>query len=78
MFSIYAGLEMVASGIGVGLFPRQLGAELIKQGRIVEFDPGWKLRALNFSASYVGDPRNELCAKAAEIAVRAAEHYLSE
>jgi len=76
--SIYAGLEMVASGIGVGLFPRQLGAELIKQGRILEFDPGWKVQALNFSTSYVGDPRNELCAKAAEIAVRAAEQYLSE
>lgn len=76
--SIYAGLEMVASGIGVGLFPRQLGAELIRQGRIVAFDPGWKLEALEFTASYVGDPRNELCIQAAKIAVAAAERYLSE
>lgn len=76
--SIYAGLEMVASGIGVGMFPKQLGTELIKQGRVVEFDPGWKLQPLNFTASYVGDPRNELCAQAAEIAVFVAEKYLSE
>lgn len=76
--SIYAGLEMVASGIGVGLFPRQLGTQLIKTGRITEFDPGWKLQALKFTASYVGDPRNELCAKAAEIAVTEAKQYLSE
>lgn len=76
--SIYAGLEMVASGVGVGLFPRQLGAQLIKQGRIAQFDPGWKLNALKFTASYVGDPRNELCARAAELAVKQAKHYLSE
>ncbi len=76
--SIYAGLEMVASGIGVGLFPFQLASQLIKQGRVVEFDPGWKPQTLKFTASYLGDPRNELCVKAAEIAVIAAEQYLSE
>lgn len=76
--SIYAGLEMVASGIGVGLFPKQLGLQLSKQGRIAEFDPGWNLDPLKFTASYVGDPRNDLCADAANIAAKAAEKYLSE
>ncbi len=76
--SIYAGLEMVASGIGIGMFPRQLGTELIKQKRIVEFDPGWKLDALNFTASYVGEPRNELCAKAADLARVVAHQYLRD
>lgn len=76
--SIYAGLEMVASGIGIGLFPLQLGNQLLKQGRIIQFDPGWKLQDLKFTASYVGDPRNELCARAASIAVNAAKQYLSE
>lgn len=73
--SIYAGLEMVASGIGIGMFPRQLGTELIKQKRIVEFDPGWKLDALKFTASYVGEPRNELCSKAASLAQVVANQY---
>lgn len=76
--SIYAGLEMVASGIGVGLFPQQLGLELIKQGRIVAFDPGWTLESLEFTASYIGDPRNSLCADAATIAATAAAQYLNE
>jgi DNA-binding transcriptional LysR family regulator len=75
--SIYAGLEMVASGIGVGIFPRQLGAELIKQKRIVAFDPGWKLAPLHFTASFVGEPRNELCAKAAELASKVSRKYLA-
>lgn len=75
--SIYAGLEMVASGIGVGLFPRQLGADLIKQGRVVEFDPGWKLAPLHFTASYVGEPRNELCVYAAELASTVSRNYLN-
>jgi DNA-binding transcriptional LysR family regulator len=74
--SIYAGLEMVASGIGVGIFPQQLGADLIKQNRIVEFDPGWNLAPLNFTASFVGDPRNELCAKAADLASIVSQKYL--
>ncbi|MDB4222126.1 LysR family transcriptional regulator [Granulosicoccus sp.] len=74
--SIYAGLEMVASGIGVGLFPRQLGTEMIKQKRIVEFDPGWNLSPLHFTASFVGEPRNELCAKAAELASKVSRKYL--
>jgi len=74
--SIYAGLEMVASGIGVGLFPRQVGNVLVKQNRIVEFDPGWVLTPLHFTASFVGEPRNELCAKAAELASTVSKEYL--
>ncbi len=73
--SIHAGFEMIASGIGVGLFPKQLGTELIRQGRIREFDPGWKLQPLKFTASYVGDPLNELCVHAAELAQNVAYHY---
>ena len=74
--SIYAGLEMVASGIGVGIFPKQLGKELINQNRIVEFDPGWTLAPLYFTASFIGEPRNELCVQAADLAERVAMEYL--
>lgn len=76
--SIHAGLEMVASGIGVGLFPHQFAGQLVRQGRIVPFDPGWKLDDLHFTASFLGDPRSELCARAADIAVASASNYLSE
>lgn len=75
--SIYAALEMVASGIGVGLFPRRLGDALIRQQRVREFDPGWKLQPLRFTASFVGDPLNELCKQAAEQAQQVAQDYLN-
>ncbi len=75
--SIHAGLEMVASGIGVGMFPRRLGDALIRQGSIREFDPGWKLQPLKFTASFVGDPLNELCREAAEQARTVAQAYLN-
>ena len=71
--SVTAGLEMVAAGIGVGVFPRQLGMKLIAEGRIVEFDPGWTLEPLIFTASHLGDPRSELCAQAAALAVKVAK-----
>ncbi|MBU2960296.1 LysR family transcriptional regulator [Citreicella sp. C3M06] len=76
--SIHAGLEMVATGIGVGLFPHQFAEQFVKQGRIAPFDPGWKLDDLGFTASFLGDPRNELCARAANIAVACATNYLKE
>ncbi|MGJ8544528.1 MAG: LysR family transcriptional regulator [Sulfitobacter sp.] len=76
--SIHAGLEMVASGIGVGLFPHQFAEHLVRQGRVEQFDPGWKLDDLRFTASFLGDPRSELCARAADIAVASATQYLSE
>lgn len=74
--SIHAGLEMVAAGIGVGMFPRQLGASLIEKGRIVEFDPGWTLDPLRFTASFVGEPLNELCVQAADLARCVASNYI--
>lgn len=74
--SVTAGLEMVASGIGVGIFPRQLGKKLIAEGRIVEFDPGWALGPLTFTASHLGDPRSELCAQAAELAAKVAQQSI--
>lgn len=70
--SVTAGLELVASGMGVGIFPRQLGMNLVAEGRIIEFDPGWVLDPLIFTASHLGDPRSELCAQAAALAVKVA------
>ncbi len=74
--SIHAGLEMVATGIGVGLFPQLFAAQLVNQGRIETFDPGWTLDDLAFTASFLGEPRNDLCAKAADIALSCATSYM--
>lgn len=76
--SIYAGLEMVASGICVGTFPCELASTLIEQGRIVEFDPGWRLSPLRLTASYLGEPKNNLNAQAAKVAQLSAESYWKE
>lgn len=76
--SIHAGLEMVATGIGVGLFPSRFAKQFVDQGRIEPFDPGWSLSDLEFTASFLGDPRNELCARAAEIAAVSATRFLSK
>ncbi|WP_107496508.1 LysR family transcriptional regulator [Thalassobius sp. I31.1] len=76
--SIYAGLEMVASGICVGMFPRKLAASLIEQGRVVEFDPGWRLNPLRFTVSYLGEPKNNLNSQAAKVAHSAAETFWKE
>ncbi|MBL4786432.1 MAG: LysR family transcriptional regulator [Cohaesibacteraceae bacterium] len=73
--SISAGLEMVGSGIAVGMFPTLVGEEMVQRGKIVEFDPGWKLTPLQFTASYIGDPRNEICVQAARIAVEVARNH---
>ncbi|AVO37155.1 LysR family transcriptional regulator [Pukyongiella litopenaei] len=75
--SIHAGLEMVASGIGVGLFPQHFAEHLVQQGRIEMFDPGWRLDDLRFTASYLGEPRNELSARAAEIALASATDFMT-
>lgn len=66
--SLSTGFEMVASGIGVGILPSVLGRRLVAEGRIASFDPGWQPSPLVFTATYVGEPRNELIARAAKIA----------
>ena len=59
---------MVASGIGVGILPNVLGRKFVEEGRIATFDPGWQPTPLRFTATYIGEPRNELIARAARVA----------
>lgn len=75
--SLSAGFEMVAAGLGVGVFPRVLG-ERMQPGRIREFDPGWMPRPLSFSASYIGHPRDALAARAAQMAREVALEHAAE
>ncbi|TYC48583.1 LysR family transcriptional regulator [Rhodobacterales bacterium] len=66
--SLSTGFEMVASGIGVGILPHVLGRRLVEENRIATFDPGWQPTSLRFTATYIGEPRNELIARAARVA----------
>ncbi len=76
--SLSTGFEMVASGLGVGIFPIALGRRLVEQERIATFDPGWLPTPLRFTATYIGEPRDEFVAEAAQIAQTVAiEHEAS-
>lgn len=73
--SLSTGFEMVASGIGVGILPRVLGRRLVDEKRITTFDPGWQATPLRFTATYIGEPRNELIERAARIAQEVARDF---
>ncbi|PVB59334.1 LysR family transcriptional regulator [Labrenzia sp. 011] len=70
--SLSTGFEMVASGIGVGILPQELGRRLVEEERIATFDPGWLPTPLRFTATYIGEPRNELIIRAARVAQQVA------
>lgn len=66
--SLSASLKMIAEGIAVGPYPRALANDVLEAGQIVEFDPGIQPRALEFTASYLSEPRSFLVEKSSEIA----------
>lgn len=66
--SLSASLKMIASGIAVGPYPRALANDLLKAGRIIEFDPGFRPEPLSFTASYLSEPRSFLAEQSAKMA----------
>ena len=66
--SLSASLRMIAAGVAVGPYPRALALDLLAAGKIVEFDPGIRLQPLQFTASYLSEPRSFLVETSAEIA----------
>ncbi|EYD72218.1 LysR family transcriptional regulator [Limimaricola hongkongensis] len=73
--SLSTAIEMVAAGLGVGVMPEVLGRRHVAAGRIVEFDPGWRPDALQFSASFIGDTEDALVQGAARLAREVAVDY---
>jgi DNA-binding transcriptional LysR family regulator len=73
--SLSASLQIIASGVAVGPFPRALAGKLIAEGLITEFDPGLSVSPLAFTASYLGEPRNFLAENGAAIALKAAQAW---
>jgi DNA-binding transcriptional LysR family regulator len=67
-FSLSACFRLVEAGIGVAALPKALGRPYVDSGRIREFDPGWTLSPLRFTASYLGDPKSHMIETAAKMA----------
>ena len=66
--SLSASLKMIAAGIAVGPYPRALANDFLEAGQIVEFDAGYQPSPLEFTASYLSEPRSFLVENSAEIA----------
>lgn len=74
--SLSACIRMVATGLGVGAFPRHLIKAQLESGDLVAFDPGWQPDRLRFTASYLGEPKSHIAEQAARIAQAAANEYM--
>ena len=76
--SLSACFRLVEADLGVGVLPRVLGREHVDAGRIAEFDPGWVPSPLQFTASYLGEPKSHLVETAAKTALEVAAAYHSD
>ena len=73
--SLSTSFEMIASGIGIGALPTQLAQRFINDKRIKKFEPGWIPNDIDFTASYLNDPRSEITHKIAILASDIANQY---
>lgn len=70
--SLSACFRLVEAGICVAALPKALGRSFVERGSIVEFDPGWVPSPLEFTASYLADPRSHRVEAAAQMALETA------
>ncbi|MEM9224182.1 MAG: LysR family transcriptional regulator [Pseudomonadota bacterium] len=75
--SLSASLKMIAAGIAVGPYPRVLAKQHLRAGEVLEFDPGFVPPPLEFTASYLAEPRSFLIENSAEIASDVAREWHS-
>ncbi len=73
--SLSAAMRLVASGLGVSALPRSLAEPLVAAGELVQFDPGWVPKPLEFTASFVADPPSHITQTASQIAREVAETH---
>lgn len=73
--SLSACFRLVEANLGIAVLPRALGADYVAAGKIEEFDPGWVPNPLEFSASYLGDPKSHMVQTAAKTAYEVAVAY---
>lgn len=73
--SLSACFRMVGANLGVAALPRALGKREMAEGQVRRFDPGWCPSALQFTASYLGEPQSFVTRAAAEMAREVALRY---
>ena len=71
--SLSASIQMIASGIGVGPIPVALAKDRVAAGQLQPFDPGWLPAPLDFTASWMAEPRNTLAERCAQLAAKVAQ-----
>ena len=70
--SLSACFRMVEAGLGVAALPETLGRDFVARGLLRTFDPGWHPAPLQFTASYLGDPKSHVVETAAHLALEVA------
>lgn len=73
--SLSACFQLVEADMGVAALPRVMGQTYVAEKRIREFDPGWRPSPLQFTASYLTEPKSHLTETAAALALEAAEAF---
>ncbi|APE45655.1 LysR family transcriptional regulator (plasmid) [Sulfitobacter alexandrii] len=66
--SLSACFRLVEAGLGVAALPEILGRDWVSRGQLRRFDPGWCPAPLQFTASYLGDPKSHVVETAAQLA----------
>jgi DNA-binding transcriptional LysR family regulator len=73
--SLSACFRLVEAGLGVAALPRILGRDLVARGTLRTFDPGWVPEPLQFTASYLGDPKSHVVETAGQLALATAQDH---
>lgn len=73
--SLSACFRLVEAGLGVAALPQTLGRDLVARGALRIFDPGWVPAPLQFTASYLGDPKSHVVETAGQLALTTAQRY---
>jgi len=71
--SLSACFRLVEAGLGVAALPQILGRDLVARGALRTFDPGWLPSPLQFTASYLGDPKSHVVEIAGQLALATAQ-----
>lgn len=73
--SLSACFRMTEDGLGVAALPKIIGQKLVNENKLVEFNPGWELNPLKFTASYIDEPPSYLVESAANLALQVAKKF---
>ncbi|WP_226779980.1 LysR family transcriptional regulator [Oceaniglobus trochenteri] len=73
--SLSACFRLVEAGLGVAALPSALGHPMVARGTLRRFEPGWTPQPLQFTASYLGDPKSHVVSTAAQMALRTARDW---